>query len=226
MVKVFSLGGSVIVPNEINVSFLNEFRKFILNYSKKEKIIIVCGGGGTARKYIYALNAEKVNEKIQNYIGIRITRLNAWFLINFFKEGCAKTIAKSLKEVQNLLKKNRIVILGGLRYHEETTSDGTAANLAKVFHADFINITNVPGLFDRNPKEKNARLINKISHEEFLKRARNVKYKPGQHFVLDQNAAEIIKKYHIKTYIVSSDLKNLKRLLHNKKCIGTIINGI
>ena len=157
MVKVISLGGSVIVPDEINYDFLLRFREFIVEYSKKEKIVIVCGGGKTARRYINALDKRKVDHKILNYIGIRITKLNAWFLINFFKGACAHTLAKSLKDVKNLLVKNKIVVVGALRYKPNTTSDGTAVDIAKMLKIDFINITKVKGLYNKNPELKDSK---------------------------------------------------------------------
>ena len=54
MVKVLSLGGSLIIPDNISYQFLEKFKKLIKKYAEKEKIIIVCGGGQTARKYINA----------------------------------------------------------------------------------------------------------------------------------------------------------------------------
>ncbi|MBS3074653.1 hypothetical protein J4447_04365 [Candidatus Pacearchaeota archaeon] len=48
-----------------------------------------------------------------------------------------------------------------------------------------------------------------------------MKYKPGQHFVIDQTASEIILKDKIKTYIVGGNIKNLINLVSGKKFIGT-----
>ena len=224
MVKVLSLGGSLIIPDNISYQFLEKFKKLIKKYAEKEKIIIVCGGGQTARKYINALEQAGISEKIQSYIGIRATRLNAWFLINFFKDSCNKTIPKSIKEVNHLVKKNNIVILGGLRYHEKNTSDGAAASLAKAYKTEFINMTNIKGLYNKHPKLKGAKFIPKITFSDFSKLMSKVRYKPGQHHVLDQNASDIIKKYKITTYIIGPDLKNLERVLENKKFTGTVIN--
>jgi len=50
-------------------------------------------------------------------------------------------------------------------------------------------------------------------------------FKPGQHFVLDQSAAKIIKKHKIPTYIIGQDLKQLSNILTNKKFKGTIIQN-
>ncbi|MEK6952000.1 MAG: UMP kinase [Nanoarchaeota archaeon] len=224
MVKVISLGGSLIVPNDIDSDYLNKFKELIIKYSKKDKFVIVCGGGRTARIYINALRKNKINDKILGYIGIRITRLNAWLLINLFEKYVSAKLGKSLKDIENLLNKRNIVIVGGLRYKPDNTSDGTAAAIANMLKCEFINMTNVKGLYDKDPKLKNAKFIPKISFNEFYKIANKIKYKAGQHFVLDQSAARIIKKNKIKTYIISGDLKNLEKILKRKRFIGTVVN--
>ena len=222
-IVVISLGGSLIVPNKINDSYIEKFKQTLLKF-KEYKFVIVAGGGLTARTYIDALERQKINKRIQALIGIRITRLNAWTLINLFKGNCARNIAKSLKEVKSLLNKNRIVIAGGLRYMDENTSDGTAASIANLLKANLINMTNVNGLYNKEPKLRGAKLIRKISLERFDKIVKKIKYHPGQHFVLDQHASDIISKNNIKTYIIGSNLNNLERLIKNKRFLGTTIS--
>ena len=55
--------------------------------------------------------------------------------------------------------------------------------------------------------------------------ANKTKFKPGQHFVLDQTAAKIIMDYKIPTYILGKDIKQLDNFLNNKKFTGTTIKG-
>jgi len=47
---VLSLGGSLIIPDNININYLKKFKKTILKNTKRYKFIIVCGGGNIARK--------------------------------------------------------------------------------------------------------------------------------------------------------------------------------
>ena len=56
--------------------------------------------------------------------------------------------------------------------------------------------------------------------------ANKEKFKPGQHFVLDQTAAERIMERKIPTYIIGKNLKNLDNLLKNKKFKGTTIGEV
>ena len=113
-----------------------------------------------------------------------------------------------------------------IEYKPNQTSGSTASEIAKYFKASFINLTNVPGLHNKNPlKHKNVKLIPNISWKEFDKMANKSKFKPGQHFVLDQSASKIIMENKITTYIVGKNLNQLNNILHNKKFKGTIIKG-
>jgi len=231
-VIVISLGGSLIVPNKINTEFLEQFKKTLLKNTKKYRFVVVCGGGNSARTYINGLEDQNIPKKqyLQSLLGIATTRLNARFMTNFFGKDANKGIPHEIKEVHQSVQKNKIVFCGALRYEKNQTSDTVAATLARSFNSKFINLTNVNGLYDKNPNRvggrgriRSAKFIPEISHKDFYKMAKKIPYKPGQHFVLDQKAAKIIKKYRIKTYILGSNMKNLDNFLNGKYFVGTVI---
>ncbi|MBM3234651.1 UMP kinase [Candidatus Pacearchaeota archaeon] len=225
-IMVISLGGSLIVPDEIDTNFLEKFRQVIRKHEKNYRFVIVCGGGSIARKYIKSLREEGKSDFLQSMAGIAVTRLNARFMSYFFGRDANEGIPHDMQQVKNLLEKHNIVFCGALRYAEKETSDGTAAKLARFFSCEFANLTAVDGLYSSNPaNHKNAKFIPKISWQNFLKKTNKMKYKPGQHFVLDQHAAEIIFRYKIKTYIIGKNLKNLDKMLSGKKFKGTIIEN-
>jgi len=219
-----SLGGSLIVPEHIDTAWIDNFKRTIISLSKKYKFVIVCGGGFVAREYITILKEENKNKKQQSLAGIQVTRMNAKVMTEIFGKIANSQIPLEMKHVKSMLSKNEIVFCGALRYAPNQTSDSTAAKLAQYLKSKFINITNVDGLYTSNPlKHKDAKFIEKISWIEFEKRTLEIKYKPGQHFVLDQKAAKIIKKHKITTYILGKNLNNLKNMLNNKKFKGTTI---
>jgi predicted uridylate kinase len=226
-VVVISLGGSQIIKdNQINLKFLIEFKKILVNNSKNFKFVVVCGGGSVARMYISGLREIKASDKLQSFAGISVTRTNARFMSYFFGFDPEKGIPQKMREVKKYLKKQDIVFCGALDYKPNQTSDSTSAQIAKKFKSNFINVTNVVGLHDKNPKQyKNTKFIKEISWIDFYKMANKIKFSPGQHFVLDQSAAKIILDEKIKTYIVGNDLKNLDNILKNKEFKGTIIFG-
>jgi len=224
-VVVLSLGGSLIIPDKVDYKFLSEFKKVIKKNSKNYKFVVVCGGGGLARKYINAVKSEKYGNDLQSLAGINATRSNARFMSYFFGEDLSRGVSHSFKRVKSELKKKDVVFCGALEYKPDRTSDSTSADIAKRLKCEFINLTNVKGLYDKNPKLKGAKFISKISWSDFLVMANKLRFKPGQHFVLDQKAAFLIKKNKIKTVIIGKDLRQLDNFLKGKKFIGTKIFG-
>ena len=225
---VISLGGSLIVPEKVDFKFLKSFRVALKKHYKKWKFVIVCGGGSIARKYIEVLKREhRAGEKELSLAGIRVTRLNALLLMELFgKKEANDTLPTTMKSVKNDLKKNNVAVCGALRYAPESTSDGTAAKLAYFLKSEFINMTNVKGLFSDNPiTNPKARFIPKETWKQFEKRALKRKYHSGQHFVLDQKAAIMIHKDKIKAYIIGKDVRNIDKILKGKKFTGTLICG-
>lgn len=222
---VISLGGSRIVPDEVDVKFLEGFKSLIESHPT-HKFVVVTGGGSTARKYIYALKDLGKKTRTQSLSGIAITRFHAGFMARFFGKKANEEIPHNMKKVKNLLHGNQIVFCGGLRYGDKNTSDGTSAQIASYLNCPFINLTNVKGLFTSNPqKNKNAKFIKNISWKEFDNIAKKIKYEAGQHFVLDQAAAKKILEHKIPTYIVGS-LPSIDKILKGKKEFGgTLISG-
>jgi len=225
-VVVISLGGSLIVPEKMDAEFLERFKHLLRRYYDTHKFVIVCGGGTIARKYISVLKLDHKSRRQLSMAGIRATRMNAQFMMQFFGKEANDKLPLDMEDVKDNLRKNHIIICGALRFAENSTSDTTAAKLAHFFNTDFVNVTNVNGLYTKDPREhKDARLIRKISWNEFENKALKIKHTPGQHFVLDQNAAVLIKKHKIPTFIIGNNLANLEKILRNRKFEGTIIKG-
>ena len=225
-VIVLSLGGSMIVPDEPNFKFLDKFKDTLSKNYKTYKFVIVCGGGVIARKYITNLKKEHKSKLELSKAGIMATRMNARFMMQFFGKEANNHLPKSMRSVKDDLSKNNTVICGALRFTPNATSDTTAAKLAAYLDCEFINITNIKGLYSANPKKnKKAKFIPKITWQEFESMALKIPHKAGQHFVLDQSAAKIVKKHKIPTYIIGPTPNNISNILKKKRFIGTTIEG-
>ncbi|MEK6912916.1 MAG: UMP kinase [Nanoarchaeota archaeon] len=225
-VIVLSLGGSLIIPDKVDVAFLKKFKKSILRNTKDYKFIIVCGGGSIARKYISALEQEGINIHLQGLIGIATTRTNARFMNYFFNMDSESGIPTHVNNIKKILDKKDIVFCGALTYKTGATTDAQAADIAAHFKSPFINLTNVAGLYTKNPvKFKDAKFVPKISWSDFYKMANKEKFHPGQHFVIDQTASKIIRDKKITTYVLGQDLNQLENVLNGKKFKGTLISG-
>ena len=216
---VISVGGSLINPEKLNLKFLRELKSAIKSLEKKYKIVIVTGGGFIAREYMQAFTKER--EK--SIIGIESTKLHASLLSHYL--GHHRTVAKSWKELKERIKHENLFICGGDIGKVRMTSDGTSAEIAKLIKADiFINITNVEGLYTKDPKKyKNAKRIPKISHQEFYSLIKRHNEKAGQHFILDKHAAKVCKKENIPIAIIKGT-KELKKVLEEKPFKGTLIS--
>ena len=222
-VIVLSLGGSLIIPDEINLKVLRAFRRVLLKNTKKYKFVVVCGGGSVARKYIRALAEEKTNNYLQSLAGISVTRLNARFMSYFFFKDPEEGIPHDMKHVASLLKKNDIVFCGALRYAPNQTSDATACKLAAFLKSYFINLTNVKGLYDKNPKLAGAKFIKETTREEFGKIVFAIKEVPGMHAPVDHTAMRVILENKLRVFILGSDMSQLDNLLNNRGFVGTRI---
>src|SRR3989344_638803 len=225
-VIVISLGGSLIIPDEVDVSYLKKLKVVLKKHLKNYDLIVVCGGGSIARKYISALREMKLSEHIQGLAGISATRMNARFMSYFFGFEPDYGAPQSIRQIKKQLRKRGIVFSGSLNYKTNQTSDSDAVLLAKYFNCKFVNLTNVQGLYDKDPnKFKTAKLISRISWKDFSKMANKNAFKPGQHFVLDQKSSKIIMENKIPAYIVGKDVKELDNFLKGENFRGTVIEG-
>ena len=213
MVRVMSLGGSLISPNpgEVDIEFLKKLKNLVKTID--EKFIIVCGGGKLSRYYQSAAKKFKVKNKDLDYIGIAATRLNAELVKSIFN-----TSIIGLKKE----KIGKVSISCGFEPGHST--DYNAVILAKIYGAkEVINLTNIDYVYDKDPKLPDAKPIEKIKMDDYLKIVRD-KWIPGKNVPFDPIATKIAKKYKIKIVILNGKkIENLKNFIKGKKFIGTII---
>ncbi|RLE46747.1 UMP kinase [Candidatus Woesearchaeota archaeon] len=214
---VLSLGGSIINPKKINIKFLKKFKKLIL--SRKEKFIIVCGGGKPAREYQNAAKKLGLSTKSQDKIGITATMLNAQLVKELFGN---KAYEKVLQEPKKT-KFTKIAIAAGWKPGCSTDKNAVLwakkNSVRKVF-----NLSNINNVYDKDPKKyKNAKPIKKIKWKEYMKKITN-KWKPGLSTPFDPIASKLAAKLKIKAYILNGKkLERLEKALDEKKFTGTII---
>lgn len=214
------------MPESIDYQFLHSFKQRIRAFYKNYRFVVVCGGGALARMYIKALKKEHKKTKELAEAGIRATRMHALLLMHFFGAEANSSLPLDMHDVKVALRKNNIVFCGGLRFVPHSTSDGTAARLAHFLKSEFINLTNVDGYHLQNPATHPASpLIVNTSWQAFEKATKKIAFHAGQHFVLDQEAARLIRKHKIRTYILNGKSEACTRLLAGKSFKGTTIAG-
>jgi uridylate kinase len=225
MKKIFviSLGGSVLVPNKIDIEFLKKFKNIIKEEIKNgKKFIIIVGGGKTARNYQNAAKRViKVSNEDLDWLGIHATKINAHLLLTIFRKYAYYRIIKNPKEKIKL--KEKILIAAGWKPGFSTDYD--AVLLAKTYGSDtIINLTNVDYVYDKDPnKFKDAKPFEKISWKDYLNLIEE-KWIPGMSAPFDPIASKLAQKFKFKAVIINgNNLKNLKNYLENKNFKGTLI---
>ncbi|MBI4919643.1 UMP kinase [archaeon] len=221
---IISVGGSLIVPEEISVDWLKKFKKLIDKYtSKGYRFIIIAGGGRTARKYQNAAkNIVKLASEDVDWIGIHSTRLNAHLLRTIFRARAKHWIIKNPNDKITL--KEKVLIASGWRPGRST--DYCAVLLAKNFGAKKLaNLTNIDYVYDKDPRKfKNAKKIEKISWTNFRKIVGN-KWDPGLNAPFDPVASREAQKLKLEVAILNgNNLSNIEKYLKNKKFKGTLIS--
>ncbi|MFH1780440.1 MAG: UMP kinase [Candidatus Nealsonbacteria bacterium] len=225
---VLSLGGSIIVQDEIQTKFLKDFRKFILKFIKNgHRFIIVVGGGKICRKYQQAASEiADVNDEDKDWIGIHATRLNAHLIRTIFRKQAYSTVLDSpLKPINQAdFKHYRLFIASGWKPGWSTDYD--AVVLAKRFGAStVINASNVEYVYDKNPVQfKAAKPLREIAWPDYLKII-GKKWLPGMNTPFDPIASQFAQKSKMTViFAKGTDLKNLADIIRGKNFNGTTIH--
>lgn len=221
---VISLGGSVLVPDGINIKLLKDFCSLIKKEVKKDnKFVIIVGGGGLCRKYQKAAEkAARAAADDRDWIGIATTHLNAQLL-----RICLGKIASCdiLTKPSQTGKFGKYSVIVGGGWKPGWSTDFVAVKAAVDFKIDkVINLGKPHYVYTADPsKYKSAKPIPKLTWAEYLKIIPS-KWTPGLSTPFDPVAARSAKK-HNKQVIVADgkNLKNFQNILIAKKFKGTTI---
>ena len=205
MIKVLSLGGSIIAPEQPDTDFLEKFNALIRAYLDRDsnrKLIIVTGGGGPAR--IYQNSYKKIiNESLNDqadWIGIMATRLNAQLIKAVFADICPGPVVYNPTETG--------IVLLAERYSGPPV----------------ITRTNTEKLYTDDPqKNPAAKPIDSISWTDFRKMIGD-EWIPGKNVPFDPIASRHAEKAGIKVICASGrNVENLENILEERPFIGTVI---
>jgi len=218
---VISIGGSVILSEDANISFFNELKTLLKKLSKDFRLYLVVGGGKTARTYINFGRKLDFEENILDAIGIDVTKVNAKLLANIL-EISNKKIPNTTDEAKEL--KNPIIVMGGTTPGHST--DMVGAELAEKLDASkFIIATNVDGIYDKDPnKFKDAKQIKEVTIRQLIDEYGIEWSAAGKNIVIDGPALEIINRAKIPTFVLNGKrLDQLEKAITNQQFDGTII---
>ena len=205
-----------------NVKLLKDYAAFLVKISKVCQPIVIAGGGNIARHYISHARSSGADESTLDELGIEISRLNAKLLIYALKNKVYSHPPTTLQEVRHAVDDGLIVVAGGL--HPGQSTNGTAALIAEKVQAEqFLNATDVDGVYDMDPnKFKKAKKFKRIELRNLKNMLVHEDSVAGGYDLMDIVALKIIERSKIKTIILNANPKNIEKAIKGEN-VGTEI---
>ena len=205
-----------------NVKILKNYAEFLVKISKICQPIVVAGGGTIARHYISHARSSGADESTLDELGIEISRLNAKLLIYALKNKAYSHPPTTLQEVKHAVDDGLIVVAGGL--HPGQSTNGTAALIAEKIKAEqFLNATDVDGVYDMDPnKFKQAKKFKQIEMKNLKSMLVHEDSVAGGYDLMDIVALKIIERSRIQTRILKADPKIIEKAIKGGN-VGTKI---
>ncbi len=225
---IISLGGSLIVPDDIDWKFLKGFKALVeREIAKGYSFILVTGGGRTCRSYIEAAsNVTFVSDEDKDWLGIHTTRLNAQLIRTIFRDFAHPRINTNPHDLDDFyVAKEPILVAAGWRPGHSTDYD--AVLLGKYLDAKrIINLSNIEYVYDRDPKEfPDAARVEELDWRAFRAIVGDA-WSPGLNSPFDPIAARLAEQEGMEVAILSGkDLANVQAYLDGVSFKGTIIRG-
>ncbi|MDR4511271.1 MAG: UMP kinase [Nitrososphaeraceae archaeon] len=220
---VIKLSGSVfnMNDNQTQAEVLKRYSSMLVQVNQTIQPVVIAGGGSIARYYIQIARNLGLDESSLDLIGIDVSRLNAKLLISSLGEYAYPNVPKSLDEISNFVVSNKIIVSGGL--HPGQSTNATAALIAEKIRAkEFINATDVNGIYDMDPrKNKSAKLYEKITLKECVDMLLNGSSMAGEYDLMDIVALKVIERSAINTRVILSSPENIINTLEGKEYKGT-----
>ena len=227
MVKVLSVGGSIVVPDVPDTAFLNDFSEMVREWlaeDESRKLILVVGGGAPARVYQNAYRAVGGNAKDDNqadWIGIMATRLNAQLLKAIFADLCDQDVVYDPTTAKDFT--GRILVAAGWKPGFSTDTD--AVLLAEKFGAKtVVNLSNIEKVYTDDPrKNPDAKPLDTISWADFRKMVGD-EWQPGKNCPFDPIASKKASENGMTVICAGGkNIPNIRCILDDKPFIGTQI---
>ncbi len=224
---VMSVGGSLIVPDQIDTAFLANLKEFINNGTAGgRRFIIIAGGGKTARRYQDAAGTvSTLTSEDLDWLGLHATRLNGQLLRTIFHDQAHPTIVTNPDDVLDVPKSAHLIIAAG--YRPGCSTDLRAIQIAdKVGAHKVINLSNTDYVYTDNPKTNpEAVKIEDITWTEFRKLIPE-KWDPGLSAPFDPVAAKEAERLGLEVAAINGTrLDALADYLNNKEFVGTRIHA-
>jgi len=201
---------------------LKRYARMLSEISEKVQPVVVAGGGKLARDYISTARSLGSDEASLDILGIEVSRLNARLMIIALGDQAYPVVPEDLEQVSKAVTAGKIVVTGGL--HPGQSTNATAALIAeKVKASQFLNATDVNGIYDSDPnKNENARLFNEITVKRCIDLLASEDSAAGGYDLMDIVALKVIERSKIPTVVLKSDPAVIKKAISHT-AVGTRI---
>ncbi len=223
---VLKIGGSLLFDSDQKLN-LDQFKEIsqIVHQLKREKheVVLVIGGGALAKKLIEKGKVLGANRDTLDQLGIAATWVCAQLMIAALEGIAYPTPVMTEKQLTNLYETDKLLVLGGL--HPGQSTNAVAARVAELTKAKvLVNVTDVEGVYDRDPKEfTKAKLLPEITIDQLRKIITPLESQPGTYPLFDKPALDIIQRAQIEVWFVNGTTpENIVQALEKEK-IGTRI---
>lgn len=222
---VISLGGSIVVPNDIDSAFVRGFRELLAQFvARGGAAIIVVGGGSVARRYQDALRevtgSAATHEQL-DWIGVAATHLNAEFVRHTMGDLVQDPVVTD--PTGEITYRGKLLIAAGWKPGFSTDYD--AVLLAERFGADtVVNLSNIAHVYNADPREDpNARPIDRMTWTEFQNLV-GEDWAPGSNWPFDPVATKHAAGLGLRVVVAAGrDLANTEAILAGESFVGTQI---
>lgn len=224
---VMSVGGSLIVPEQIDTSFLTNLKALIVSETALgRRFIIIAGGGRTARRYQDAAAAvSTLSRDDLDWLGLHATRLNGHLLRTVFRDIAYPVMVTNPDDVLDIPRESPLIIAAG--YRPGCSTDLRAIQIAERVNATkIINLSNTDYIYTDNPHTNPAaEKLETVTWSEFRKIIPD-EWDPGMSAPFDPVAAKEAEAKQIEVAQINGlKLEELAHYLHDRPFIGTrIIN--
>lgn len=227
-VHVLSLGGSILVPNEIDSAYIGAFFEMLRRHfadCPDDRVVLVVGGGGPARAYQSACRSIRpdIPDEALDWIGVAATKLNATLVRHGLGDLCEDPVVTDPSSTPRFTGR----VLVGSGWKPGFSTDFDAVLLAEHLHARRVyNLSNIAYVYDSDPKTNPAaKPLETLSWKAFRSMVGNT-WTPGGNLPFDPIAAARAHEGGLQVVVGDGrNLENIAAMLRGRPFEGTVIGG-
>ncbi len=220
-----SIGGSIIVPDQVDVALVRRLAAFLRTGVRRgDRFVISLGGGALARERQAAARRAGVRDAdALHRIGIAAAVDNA----HFVREAFGSIADPKLYQDEVLPRTVRYPVTFVIPTKPGKTTDYGAVKSATHFHCDrLFNVTNVKQVYTKDPRKfRDAKPLQQLTWRQYWKFIPR-RATPGLKTPFDPVASRWAAKAKLTVVILDGrNLANLRAALDGRKFVGTTIQS-